>query len=140
MSDAVYVAFDTGGDDSACYMSAIGSYFRGRMKQPPAYFRCEECLRIARALKSAWRADKSALREKLQSVAASSGRDPDQLRLGWVSSIAAMSDDEMRTLLDAHYPTVARVNRDRASHEAATGHVVPLHAGWVLAAYGGDVE
>ena len=110
------------------------------MKQRLDYFGCEECLRIASALRAAWQTDKRALRDKLQSVAASSGRDPDQLRLGWVSSIAAMPDDEMRTLLDAHYPTVARVNRDRASHEAATGHVVPLHAGWVLAAYGGDVE
>ena len=102
-----------------------------------AGFTCDECLRIARALKKAWQVDKSTLREKLQSVAASSGRDPDRLRLGWVSSVAAMPDDEMKALLDTHYPTVARVNRERADHEAATGHVVPLHAGWVLAAYGG---
>ena len=108
------------------------------MHQRRAGFECEECNRIARALREAWRADNRAVRVKVQEVAASSGRDPRQLVVGWVSSLAAMPDTEMTTLLEAHYPEVARAKRQRDQHQAATGHIVPLHAGWTLTAYFGE--
>lgn len=101
-------------------------------------FQCEECRRIARALRAAWRADRQVLRVKFRDVAASSGRDVRQLGLSWVFSITTMPDDEMRLLLETHYPHVADARRQRDEHEAATGHAVSLH-GWTAALYGGDL-
>jgi hypothetical protein len=65
----------------------------------PLTFQCEECGRIARALRDAWRADNRALRAKMQQVAAASGRNVQQLKVGWVFSIANMPDDEMNAVL-----------------------------------------
>ena len=39
----------------------------------PASFKCEECRRIAKALRAAWQADNRALRARLRDVAVSSG-------------------------------------------------------------------
>jgi hypothetical protein len=72
----------------------------------PLTFQCEECTRIARALRLAWRADTRALRDKMQQVAAASGRNVQQLEVGWVFSIANMPDDEMNAMLESHYPEV----------------------------------
>ena len=98
--------------------------------------RCEECLRIARALRAAWRTDSRTVRTKLDEVAASSRPRSTTGRCRVVASIAAMPDSEMTTLLDAHYPEVAEAKRRWDEHEQVTGHHVPLHAGWVLSAYG----
>jgi hypothetical protein len=40
-----------------------------------------------------------------------------------------MPEREMRTLLQAHYPSAIEARRQKAEHEAATGHSVRLH-GW----------
>jgi hypothetical protein len=40
-----------------------------------------------------------------------------------------MPEQEMRTLLRAHYPSAIEARRQKAEHEAATGHSVRLH-GW----------
>jgi len=50
----------------------------------PAEFKCAECLRLVRMLEAARRADNQALRTRLRSVAASSGRDFVQFGIGWV--------------------------------------------------------
>jgi hypothetical protein len=75
----------------------------------------------------------------MQQVAAASGRNIQQLKMGWVFSIANMPDDEMKTVLESHYPEVARVRRLCDEHEGATGHSVLLH-GWSSSSLYGDDE
>jgi len=43
---------------------------------------------------------------------------------------------QMRALLDAHYPRVAEASRLRERHEAASGH--SLKGWWILSQYGLD--
>ena len=105
----------------------------------PLTFQCEECGRIARELRLAWRADNRELRAKMRNVAAASGRDVHQLKVGWVFSIANMPDDQMSAVPESHYPEVARARRRRDEHEGATGHSVRLH-GWWSNAFDGDDE
>ena len=100
------------------------------------HHRCEECSKIARALRVAWRADARELRTRARDVALSTGRGLGQFSVGWVFSVAAMPDDEMKVLLDSHYPRVAEASRLRDAHENATGH--SLKAWWVLSQYGLD--
>ena len=88
----------------------------------PASFECEECRRLARALQAAWRADNRALSTRLREVAASSGQDLQRFKVNWLMSVASMPDDEMRGLLESHYPEVAKVKRKCEEHETATGH------------------
>ena len=106
-----------------------------QMWKPPAGFRCKECLRLVRALEAAERADNQALRRRLRSVAATSGRDFFQFGVRWVFSVAAMPDDEMKVLLHSHYPKLAEANRKREAHEAASGH--SLKGWWMLSQYSG---
>ena len=94
---------------------------------------CEECLRLVRVLEAARRADNQALRTRLRSVAASSGRDFVEFGIGWVFSVAAMPEDEMKVLLQSHYPRLAEANRKREEHEAASGH--SLKGWWMLSQY-----
>ena len=101
----------------------------------PAEFKCAECLRLVRMLEAARRADKQALRTRLRSVAASSDRDFVQFGIGWVFSITAMPEDEMKVLLHSHYPKLAEANRKREEHEAASGH--SLKGWWMLSQYSG---
>jgi len=108
------------------------------MEKTPPYLTCEECRRLVRELRAAQRADRHALRTRLRTVAAASGRDLFQFKVGWVFSIATMADEEMRALLDAHYPNVARANREREAHEAATGH--SLSGWWILSQYVPDED
>jgi hypothetical protein len=86
-------------------------------------------LKIARALQGAWQADHQALRAKLRDVAATSGRDARQLGVRWVFSVAEMPDQEMRFLLESHYPNVAAARRRREEHERASGHSLK---GWYM--------
>jgi len=93
-------------------------------------FQCDECWKIARALREASRDDHLALRGRLRDVARASGRDIKQFGVDWVYSVAAMPDDEMKALLDAHHPHLAEVTRQRLAHEAASGHSLK---GWWMA-------
>jgi len=95
-------------------------------------FRCEECERLARALRRASRTDRNRLRGRLESLARTSGRDVDQVRLQWVRSIASMPDDEMTKLLESHYAEVAKLKQEREQHETETGHSVRLQDLWAL--------
>jgi hypothetical protein len=104
------------------------------MHTQPAGFQCEECGRLARALRIAWRADNRVLRTRLRDVAVSSGRDIRQLGIGWVFSVATMPDEEMRVVLESHYPRVADATRKREAHETASGH--SLKGWWMLFHYG----
>ncbi len=88
----------------------------------PAAWRCDECLRIVRALRVARQADNHALRARLQDVAAVSGRDLREFGIEWVFSIARMPDEEMQVVLESHYPTLSEAMRRREAHEKTTGH------------------
>jgi hypothetical protein len=92
------------------------------VQQLPTRFQCEECRAIARSLQDAWRADNDVLRAKVRNVAVCSGRNVGQFAVDWVFSVATMPDEEMKVLLDSHYPTVIEVDRKREAHEIATGH------------------
>jgi hypothetical protein len=92
------------------------------MEKPQASFQCDECRRLFRALRVAWRTDTRAVRAKMHDVAASSGRDLRQFGVSWVFSIAEMPNAEMRYVLDSHYPHVAEARREGEEHEAASGH------------------
>lgn len=92
------------------------------MQQLPTKFQCEECRAIARSLHDAWRADNDTLRAKFRNVAVCSGRDVGRFAVDWVFSVATMPDDQMKVLMDAHYPTVIEADRKREAHEIATGH------------------
>jgi hypothetical protein len=106
------------------------------MQQRPAELQCAECLRHARALRAAWQADNRALRTKIRDLAAVSGRDLRQVGLKWVFSLAAMPDEEMRVLLDAHYPKVTAARQESEEHETATGH--SLKGWWAALQYWPD--
>ena len=90
------------------------------MQNFPPEYRCEECLRIARALRSAWLADNRALRTRMRDAASSADRDLREFGVSWVFSVARMADDEKDVLLKSHYPKVAEVTRKREEHESAT--------------------
>ena len=102
----------------------------------PGWPDCEECRRIIRELRSASRADRQALRLRTRDVARASGRGTREFAVGWVLSVAAMPDEEMRRLLKSHHPSVAEATRWREAHEAATGH--SLKGWWILSQYLGD--
>ena len=106
------------------------------MPSMPTRVPCDECLRILRALRSAWQADSEVLHAKAHAVARSTGRGVRQFSIAWVFSVATMPDGEMRALLDAHYPRVAEASRLREQHEAASGH--SLKGWWILSQYGRD--
>ena len=93
-------------------------------------FQCDECRRLFRALRVAWRMDARAVRAKMQDVAASSGRDIRQFGISWVFSIAEMPSAELRCLLDSHYPRVAEARREGQEHAAASGH--SLESWWLI--------
>src|SRR5262245_2879121 len=95
----------------------------------PLDFRCAECQRIAAELRAAFTIDAQEVRRRLLATAESSGRDARKMGTAWVFSVAEMPAQEMRTLLQAHYPTVTDARREQTEHEAATGHSVRLH-GW----------
>src|SRR4249919_979479 len=95
----------------------------------PLDFRCAECERIARELRAAFLIDAEEVKRRLLLTAESSGRDVRKMGTAWVFSVAQMPAGEMRTLLQAHYPTAIEARRQKAEHEAATGHSVRLH-GW----------
>jgi hypothetical protein len=94
-----------------------------------ATFRCAECERIFRELRAAFLLDAKEVGERLRRTAESSGQEVERFRTAWVQSVAKMPEQEMLTLLRAHYPGAIETRRQKAEHEAATGHSVRLH-GW----------
>jgi len=100
------------------------------------HFHCAECRRLVRALNTAWKADNHELRTRLRDVAAAAGRDASEFGVGWVFSIAKMPDDEMRALLESHYPQLAEAKRRSEEHETASGH--SLKAWWMASSYIAD--
>ena len=108
------------------------------MEMRPSVFSCDECRRLVRALRTAWRDDSRALRTRFSQTAGAAGRDVRQFTVGWIFSVATMPDDEMKALLDTHYPKVADANRKREAHETESGH--SLNGWWVLSQYMPDEE
>jgi hypothetical protein len=90
---------------------------------------CEECGAILRELRESFQLDQEEVRRRLRETARSSGRDVDEMRTSWVFSISRMPSDEMRTILQGHYPRATQARRKKTEHEAATGHSVYMH-GW----------
>jgi Sec-independent protein translocase protein TatA len=90
---------------------------------------CDECGAILREFRDAVHQDEQELKNRLRKVATASGREQDEMRLAWVSSVASMPMDEMHTTMRAQYPGIAAVRRRQAEHESLTGHSV-FRDGW----------
>jgi hypothetical protein len=90
---------------------------------------CDQCGIILRELRNAAQLDEQDLRRRLRQTADGSGREPDEMRLAWVSSVANMPADEMRTAMRAQYPRTSDVRRKQEEHESRTGHSV-FRDGW----------
>ena len=101
----------------------------------PLDFHCDECETLLRELLAARQADLEETRKRLLRAARSSGRRPEEMRDAWLSSIAGMPDDEMRTVMRALYPRSEEARRRKLDHEAATGHSVDALASAVLLRY-----
>jgi hypothetical protein len=99
--------------------------------------RCDDCETFLREFLDARQADLEEMRRRLLEAARSSGREPEEMRDVWLSSIARMPDDELKTVLHAHSPraTEARRNRKKLDHELATGHSVDQRVSAVLLGY-----
>jgi hypothetical protein len=98
-------------------------------------FHCEECEALLREWLEARRIDEDEMRRNLLEAARSSGREPEEMRDVWVSSIARMPDDEMQTVMRAHYPRSTAARQKKIDHEVATGHSVDQLACAVLLGY-----
>jgi hypothetical protein len=85
---------------------------------------CDECGAILRGFRDAVRLDEQDLKKHLHQTANASGREPDQMRVAWVSSVASAPTEEMHTIIRAHYPRIADLRRKQAEYEALTGHSV----------------
>jgi hypothetical protein len=101
----------------------------------PLNFRCAECEVILRELLVARQVDLKEMRKHLLETARSSGREPEEMRNAWLTSIARMPHDEMQTVVRAHYPRVSEARRKKLDHELATGHSVDQLVCQVLLGY-----
>jgi hypothetical protein len=101
----------------------------------PLNFHCDDCEALLREVLDAREVDLREMRRHLLEAARSSGREPEEMRDVWLSSIARMPDDEMRTVMRAHYPQFAEVRRKKRDHEIATGHSVDQLVRQVLLGY-----
>jgi hypothetical protein len=70
----------------------------------PVNLHCPECEDILRELLNAREADLEEMRQHLLDAARSSGREAEELRNAWLSSVMKMPDNEMLTVLRAHTP------------------------------------
>ena len=86
---------------------------------------CDDCGAILREFRNAVEQDEQGLRSRLHPAADASGREPDEMRLAWVSSIANMPTDEMCKIMRAQYPRLADIRRKQAEHESAQEPVAP---------------
>jgi hypothetical protein len=102
----------------------------------PPNLHCDECEAILRELLDARQVDLEEMRKHLLETARSSGREPEEMRDVWLSSVMRMSDEEMQTVMRAHAPraTAAR-RRKKSDHEIATGHSVDQLVSMVLLGY-----
>jgi len=91
--------------------------------------RCDECGAILRDLRDPVQRDEQDLKNRLHRAADASGREPDQMRIAWVSSVASAPTDEMHIIIRAHYPRLADLRAKQAEHESRTGHSV-FRDGW----------
>jgi hypothetical protein len=97
---------------------------------------CDECEAILRESLDARQADLEDLRKKLLAAARSSGREQEEMRDVWLLSIMKMPDDQMQTVMRAHYPRAAAArSRKKSDHEIATGHSVDQLVSMVLLGY-----
>jgi hypothetical protein len=97
--------------------------------------RCEVCEALAREWLEARQADLDDMRKRLFEAARSSDRDPKTMRDVWLSSIAKMPDEEMRTVMRAYDSRAAAARQKWRDHEAATGHAVSVLGSAVLLGY-----
>jgi hypothetical protein len=87
-------------------------------------------------LVNAREADLEQMRQHLLDAARSSGREPEEMRNVWLSSVMKMPDNEMQTVLRAHTPrTTEQRRRKKSEHEIATGHSVEQLLSMVLLGY-----
>ena len=101
-----------------------------RMPQKLSHdFECAECGTILRALLNEFHVDLREVRARLRDTAAASGRSLAEMRSAWVDSVGRMPPDEQMTVMKAHYPRLVEARRQKAEHEALTGHSVHVH-GW----------
>jgi len=108
----------------------------GRVSQIlPPNLHCDECEAILRKLLDARQVDLEEMRKHLFEAARSSGREPEEMRDVWLSSIMKMPDDEMRTVLRAHHARATEMRRKKSDHEIATGHSVDQLVSMVLLGY-----
>jgi hypothetical protein len=105
------------------------------LKLPPSAT-CPECRQIARALQAAWRHDADVLRARLVDAAYASGKEVLEFDLHWVLSLAGMPDEELKGLLDLHYPQVKAAMTQRTEHEQLTGHTVMWNVWWTPQGHG----
>ena len=87
----------------------------------PLDFRCAECERISRELRAAFLIDAKEVKGRLRETAESSGRDVERFRTAWVQSVAKMPEQEMRTLLRAHYPSAIEAHHAAMPARAIRG-------------------
>jgi hypothetical protein len=102
----------------------------------PVNLNCPECEAILRELLDARDDDCEEMRMHLLETARSTGREPEEMRNVWLSSVIRMPDDEMRTVIRAHAPRATEQHRRKKSeHEIATGHSVDQLVSMVLLGY-----
>jgi hypothetical protein len=109
----------------------------GRVSQIlPPNLHCDECEAILRELLDARQVDVEEMREHLFEAARSTGREPEEMRDVWLSSVMRMPDDEMQTVMRAHARRATEARRRKKSdHEIATGHSVDQLVSMVLLGY-----
>jgi hypothetical protein len=109
----------------------------GRMSRIlPPNLHCDECEAVLRELLDARQADLEEMRKQLFAAARSSGREPEEMRDVWLSSVMRMPDDEMQTVMRAHDPRATEARRrTKSDHEIATGHSVDQLVSMVLCGY-----
>jgi guanylate kinase len=102
----------------------------------PVNVHCPECEDILRELLDARQTDLEEVREHFFEAARSSGREPEEMRTVWLSSVMKMPENEMQTVLRAHTPrTTEQRRRKKSDHEIATGHSVSQLVSMVLLGY-----
>ena len=95
---------------------------------PPKFshdFECPECAQILRALLNEFHVDGRDVRARFRDTAEASGRSLAEMRRAWVDSVGRMPPDEQMTVMKAHYPRLVEARRQKAEHEAQTGHFGP---------------
>ena len=75
----------------------------------------------------------------MRDTAAASGRSLAEMRSARVDSVGRMPPDEQMTVMKAHYPRLVEARRQKAEHEALTGHSVHVH-GWHVFSAGSRSE